>query len=156
MNTFKSSYGLKKKIFGFTPNVFYTGVVSFLTDTSVKMVYSVMPMFLLSIGASKTSLSLIEGIAESTASLLKAFSGYWSDKIGKNKPIISTKHPMRQAIYANTVLSGGKVRTQAAAMRQNIPKKKPAICTSFSNTCSTSKMLLFIVHLCFTCAMPKR
>lgn len=88
MNTSKSSSGLKKKIFGFTPNVFYTGVVSFLTDTSVKMVYSVMPMFLLSIGASKTSLSLIEGIAESTASLLKAFSGYWSDKIGKNKPFM--------------------------------------------------------------------
>lgn len=47
-----------------------------------------MPMFLISIGASKTSLSLIEGIAESTASLLKAFSGYWSDKIGKNKPFM--------------------------------------------------------------------
>ena len=77
-----------KKIFGFSPNVFYTGMVSFLTDTSVKMVYSVMPMFLMSIGASKTSLSLIEGIAESTASLIKAFSGYWSDRIGKNKPFM--------------------------------------------------------------------
>lgn len=78
----------QKKIFGFSSNVFYTGVVSFLTDTSTKMVYSVMPMFLMSIGASKTSLSLIEGIAESTASLLKAFSGYWSDKIGRNKPFM--------------------------------------------------------------------
>jgi len=52
------------------------------------MVYSVMPMFLLSIGASKMSLSLIEGIAESTASLLKSLSGFWSDKIGKNKPFL--------------------------------------------------------------------
>ncbi|GAB1415550.1 MFS transporter [Paludibacter sp.] len=52
------------------------------------MIYSVMPLFLLSIGASKTSISLIEGIAESTASLFKAFSGYWSDKIGKNKPFM--------------------------------------------------------------------
>jgi MFS family permease len=52
------------------------------------MVYSVMPMFLLSIGASKTSLSLIEGVAESTASLIKAISGFWSDKIGKNKPFM--------------------------------------------------------------------
>jgi MFS family permease len=52
------------------------------------MIYSVMPLFLLSIGASKTSISLIEGIAESTASLIKAFSGYWSDKIGKNKPFM--------------------------------------------------------------------
>lgn len=47
-----------------------------------------MPMFLLSIGASKTSLGLIEGIAESTASLVKALSGFWSDKIGKNKPFM--------------------------------------------------------------------
>lgn len=77
-----------KKIFGLTRNVFYTGFISFLTDTSVKMVYSVMPMFLLSIGASKTSLSLIEGIAESTASLVKAFSGFWSDRIGRNKPFM--------------------------------------------------------------------
>jgi len=78
----------KKKIFGFSRNVFYTGIISFLTDTSTKMVYSVMPMFLLSMGASKTSLSLIEGIAESTAALIKTFSGYWSDKIGKNKPFM--------------------------------------------------------------------
>jgi len=78
----------RKEFFGFHRNIFYTGLTSFLTDTSVKMVYSVMPMFLMSIGASKTSLALIEGIAESTASLIKAFSGFWSDKIGKNKPFM--------------------------------------------------------------------
>ncbi len=78
----------RKDFFGFHRNIFYTGITSFLTDTSVKMVYSVMPMFLMSIGASKTSLALIEGIAESTASLIKAFSGFWSDKIGKNKPFM--------------------------------------------------------------------
>ncbi len=47
-----------------------------------------MPLFLMSIGASKIQISLIEGIAESTASLLKAVSGFWSDKIGKNKPFM--------------------------------------------------------------------
>ena len=78
----------KNNLFGFNRNIFFTGLTSFLTDTSVKMVYSVMPMFLLSIGASKTSLSLIEGIAESTASMVKALSGFWSDKIGKNKPFM--------------------------------------------------------------------
>ncbi len=77
-----------KRIFGLQRNVFFTGLTSFFTDTSIKMIYSVMPLFLLSIGASKTSISLIEGIAESTASLFKAFSGYWSDKIGKNKPFM--------------------------------------------------------------------
>lgn len=74
--------------FGFNRNIIFTGLTSFLTDTSVKMVYSVMPMFLMSIGASKTSLALIEGIAESTAALVKALSGFWSDKIGKNKPFM--------------------------------------------------------------------
>jgi MFS family permease len=83
----KSTEG-EKKVFGFNRNIIFTGITSFLTDTSVKMVYSVMPMFLMSIGASKTSLALIEGIAESTASLVKALSGFWSDKIGKNKPFM--------------------------------------------------------------------
>lgn len=77
-----------KKILGLQRNVFFTGLTSFFTDTSTKMIYSVMPLFLLSIGASKTSISLIEGIAESTAALVKAFSGYWSDKIKKNKPFM--------------------------------------------------------------------
>ncbi len=89
-NPNQETQGMKKekRYFGFRRNVFFTGLTSFLTDISVKMVYSVMPMFLLSIGASKTSLALIEGIAESTASLVKVFSGFWSDKIGKNKPFL--------------------------------------------------------------------
>jgi len=78
----------RSKILGLERNVFFTGLTSFFTDTSVKMIYSVMPLFLLSIGASKTAIALIEGIAESTASLLKAISGYWSDRIGKNKPFM--------------------------------------------------------------------
>jgi MFS family permease len=78
-----------KKIFkGLPRNIWATGITSFFTDTSTKMVYSIMPLFLMSIGASKTTISLIEGIAESTASLLKAVSGYWSDKIGRNKPFM--------------------------------------------------------------------
>jgi MFS family permease len=84
----KTDLKKEKRFFGFNRNILFTGLTSFLTDTSVKMVYSVMPMFLLSIGASKTSLSLIEGIAESTAALVKTLSGFWSDKIGKNKPFM--------------------------------------------------------------------
>lgn len=78
----------KKKIFGLEKNIIFTGLTSFFTDTSTKMVYSVMPLFLLSMGSSKTTISIIEGIAESTASLVKALSGFWSDKIGKNKPFM--------------------------------------------------------------------
>ena len=89
----------KKRFFGFNRNILFTGLTSFLTDTSVKMVYSVMPMFLLSIGASKTSLSLIEGIAESTAALIKTLSGFWSDKIGKNKPFMLIGYGISALIF---------------------------------------------------------
>lgn len=78
----------QKKIFGIEWNIFFAGLTSFLTDTTTKMVYAVMPLFLMSIGASKIELSLIEGVAESTASVLKALSGWWSDKVGKNKPFM--------------------------------------------------------------------
>lgn len=77
-----------KSILGFDSNIFFVGITSFLTDTTTKMIYAIMPLFLMTLGATKTELSLIEGIAESTASTLKALSGWWSDKIGKNKPFM--------------------------------------------------------------------
>ncbi|ODA40884.1 MFS transporter [Desulfosporosinus sp. BG] len=79
---------IEKKILGLERNIFFVGITSFLTDTTTKMIYAIMPLFLMTLGATKTELSLIEGIAESTASVLKAFSGWWSDKIGKNKPFM--------------------------------------------------------------------
>lgn len=78
----------KGTILGFNRNIFFVGLVSLLTDTSTKMVYSLMPMFLISIGASKTTLSVIEGLAESTAALVKTASGFFSDRIGRNKPFM--------------------------------------------------------------------
>jgi len=78
----------EKRILGLERNIFFIGTTSFLTDTATKMIYAIMPLFLMTLGASKTEISLIEGIAESTASVLKALSGWWSDKIGKNKPFM--------------------------------------------------------------------
>lgn len=78
----------KKKIMGIEKNIFFVGLTSFLTDTTTKMIYAIMPLFLMTLGASKTEISLIEGVAESTASLIKALSGWWSDKIRKNKPFM--------------------------------------------------------------------
>ena len=78
----------EKKILGLERNIFFVGTTSFLTDTTTKMIYAIMPLFLMTLGATKTEISLIEGISESTASVLKALSGWWSDKIGKNKPFM--------------------------------------------------------------------
>ena len=75
-----------KKYFGFSKNVFFTGLVSFFMDVSAEMIYPLVPLFLANVlGVNKSLISLIEGIAESTASILKVFSGWLSDRIGQRK-----------------------------------------------------------------------
>ena len=69
-------------------NVILLGLVSFFSDISAEMVYPIIPLYLTStFGATPILIGLIEGIAESLASLLKVFSGYVPDKWGKKKPI---------------------------------------------------------------------
>jgi Na+/melibiose symporter-like transporter len=68
-------------------NIILLGITSLLTDISTEMVYPILPIFLVvQLGASPAILGLIEGIAESLASLLKVFSGYFSDRIKKRLP----------------------------------------------------------------------
>ena len=73
---------------GFSRNIIIVGFVSLFTDLSSQMVFPLIPLYLVSIGASALIIGIVEGAAESTASLLKVFSGHWSDKIEKRKPFI--------------------------------------------------------------------
>lgn len=53
------------------------------------MIYPLLPLFLSSVlGANASFIGAIEGFAESTAAILKLASGWWSDKIGKRKPLV--------------------------------------------------------------------
>jgi MFS family permease len=76
-----------RKIFQTIPrNVWVLGFVSLLTDISSEMIHSVLPLFLVSVlGANLLTVGWIEGIAESTASVLKVFSGALSDYLGQRK-----------------------------------------------------------------------
>jgi MFS family permease len=67
-------------------NIILLGLTSFFTDISTEMIYPLVPFFLtLKLGASAELLGLIEGIAESVASLLKVFAGYISDRLKNRK-----------------------------------------------------------------------
>jgi MFS family permease len=67
-------------------NILLLGLVSFLTDFGSEMIYPLIPFFLSnSLGGSPLSLGLIEGIAESTASLSKIISGRFSDRLNNRK-----------------------------------------------------------------------
>lgn len=71
-------------------NVILTGLTSFFTDVSSEMLYPLIQAFVSTILTAQKSLigpalGVIEGVAESTASLLKVFSGYYSDRIQARK-----------------------------------------------------------------------
>jgi len=80
-----------KKIFGLERNIFFAGMVSLFMDMSSEMIYPLVPIFLASVlGVNKSLIGLIEGIAESTASILKVFSGWLSDRLGNRKYLMLT------------------------------------------------------------------
>jgi len=71
------------------------GVVSLLTDLSSEMIYPLLPIFLASVlGAGAMALGLIEGVAESTAALLKVASGVWTDRTQRRKPLVVTGYSL--------------------------------------------------------------
>jgi MFS family permease len=72
-------------------NVIGLGAVSFFTDVSTEMIYPLLPVFLAGVlGANASFIGAIEGTAETTASLLKLLSGWWSDKVSSRKPFVVT------------------------------------------------------------------
>jgi hypothetical protein len=74
---------------GITRNIFIVGLVSLFTDLSSQMVFPLIPLFLTTVlGCGAYAVGIVEGAAETTASLLKVVSGYWSDKIKKRKPFV--------------------------------------------------------------------
>jgi MFS family permease len=69
-------------------NVHVFGATSFLNDTASEMAYWILPAFLSSIGGGPATLGVIEGIAESVASFAKLFSGIFTDRIPRRKPLV--------------------------------------------------------------------
>ena len=75
-----------RKVFGLNPNVFFLGIVSLLTDVSSEMIFTLVPLFLSNVlGAATTVIGLIGGLSEGADAILRVFSGWLSDKVGKRK-----------------------------------------------------------------------
>ena len=71
-----------------TRNVIILGVVSLFTDAATEMIYPLVPIFVTLLGSSALILGVIEGVAETTAAMLKLLSGIISDKVGKRKLLV--------------------------------------------------------------------
>ena len=69
--------------------VWVLGAVSLLMDLSSELVHSLLPVFMtVVLGASMLAVGIVEGIAEATASILKAFAGALSDRMKRRKPLV--------------------------------------------------------------------
>jgi len=80
-------------------NLFALGFVSFFTDMSSEMVFSLLPTFLLGLpGSSRAVLGLIEGTAEALSYALRAVSGIFSDKFRKRKLFVLIGYSLSNAV----------------------------------------------------------
>ncbi len=68
--------------------VIMLGVVSLFTDSASEMIYPLIPVYVAALGSGAIVLGIIEGVAETTAAMVKLISGIISDKIGKRKILV--------------------------------------------------------------------
>ena len=81
--------GTKHGIARLPGSLWALGFTSLLMDTSSELVHSLLPVFLATVlGASMTTIGVLEGAAEATAAITKVFSGTLSDYLGKRKLLV--------------------------------------------------------------------
>lgn len=99
------------------------GLVSLLMDTSSEIIHALLPLFMTAtLGLSVTAVGAIDGIAESTASIVKVFSGYLSDKFGKRKPLILLGYGLGAVSKPFFPLAAGLLPVLAARFADRIGK----------------------------------
>ncbi len=92
---------------GLTRNVFVLGLVSLFTDISSEMIVPVRIIFLVGVLATPLPLAgLIEGVAESTASILKIFSGRLADQVRRRTPLILGGYALSNGVKPLLALTG--------------------------------------------------
>ncbi len=69
-------------------NIVLLGFVSLLNDISSEIIQPILPLFIATLGGGSLAVGLIGGISDGLPSILKVFAGYWSDRLGKRKPMV--------------------------------------------------------------------
>jgi MFS family permease len=104
-------------------NVIGLGAVSFFTDVSTEMIYPLLPIFLAGVlGANATFIGAIEGTAETTASLLKLLSGWWSDKVSSRKPFIVAGYLIASIVRPFTAAAHSATQVLAIRVTDRVGK----------------------------------
>src|SRR5688572_33439200 len=87
------------------------------------MIYPLLPLFLVgALGANASFIGAIEGVAESTASLLKVFSGVWSDRMKRRKPLVVAGYVLASAVRPFTALAQTAAQVFALRLTDRVGK----------------------------------
>jgi len=79
-------------------NVLVLGIVSLLTDASSEMMMWTVPFYIALLGGGAVWVGIVEGLRESLSSLLKLVSGWFSDKVGRRKPLVALGYGISTAV----------------------------------------------------------
>lgn len=144
-------------------NVWAVSLTSFFMDISSEMVINILPLFLSNVLGVKTNIiGLIEGVAEATASILKLFSGWVSDKIGGRKwPAVigytisalskpffyfaNTWSAIAGARWADRVGKGIRTSPRDALVADSIQPEQRGIAFGFHRAADTAGAMLGLV-----------
>jgi MFS family permease len=88
-------------------NVAGMGLTSLLSDAGHETVTAILPGFLAVLGAPAYALGIIEGVADALSSFVKLGAGWWSDRLGHRKPIVTTGYALTGGAQALFVLATG-------------------------------------------------
>ena len=131
-------------------NVLALSVVSLLNDTSSEIIYPLLPAFLaVTLGATPFAIGIIEGFAESVASVLKLFSGYFSDRFNKRKlpvfagyalasvvrPFLAFVTGWQQVLFVRVtdrIGKGIRVAPRDALLAESVPEEKRGLAFGFN------------------------
>jgi MFS family permease len=103
--------------------IWVLGFVSLLTDVGSEMVHGLLPVLLAgSLGASMFVIGMLEGTAEAIALIIKVFSGYFSDRIGKRKPLALLGYGMSAIIKPLFPMAGSVTAVVTARCLDRVGK----------------------------------
>jgi MFS family permease len=85
-------------------NIIVLGLVSLFTDASSEMIYPLVPVFVSLLGSGALVLGVIEGVAETTAALVKLASGVLSDRLRKRKVLVAVGYALSSLVRPLTGL----------------------------------------------------
>jgi len=114
----------RRLLSGVSTNVLVLGVVSLLTDMSSEMIYPILPLFLTAIGATGLFIGLIEGAAESTASLLKVVSGWYSDRYDRRKPFILGGYGLSALVKPALIVAAHPWQVLGIRISERVPSEE--------------------------------